>query len=38
MRGKAIQEDGISCISFWPSILVVVNHCQLTDTANLEMH
>jgi hypothetical protein len=33
MRGKIIQEDGISCISFWPSILVFVNHCQNTDTA-----
>jgi hypothetical protein len=33
MRGKIIQEDGISCISFWPSILVFVNHCHNTDTA-----
>jgi hypothetical protein len=29
---KGIQEDGISGISFWSSIHVVVNHCHNTDT------
>jgi hypothetical protein len=38
MKGKAMQEDGISCISFWPSILVVANHCQLTDAVNFEIN
>jgi hypothetical protein len=31
MRGKIIQEDATSWISFWPSILVFVNHCLNTD-------